>query len=42
MLKEVGLEGRLERGENGSLTQVEREGVPDGWALGTERARVEG
>ena len=42
MLKEVGLESRLERGESGSLTQGEREGVPDGWAIGRKRTGTKG
>ena len=41
-LKEVGLESRLERGENGSLTQKAWEGVPDGWAVGRKTAGAEG
>ena len=42
MLKGVDLEGRLEGGESGSLTQGEWEGVPDGWAIGRERAGTKG
>ena len=38
MLKEVGLESRLERGESGSLMQGDREGVPDGWAIGRKKS----
>ena len=39
MLKEVGLEGRLEGGKGGSPAQEKRESVPDGpdgWAKGGE------
>ena len=35
-------EGRLERGESGSRTQGEWEGVPDGWAVGRERVGAKG
>ena len=37
MLKEVGLKGRME-GERGFQAQGKRESVPDGWAIGRERA----
>ena len=30
------------KGERGFLTQRELEGVPDGWAVGRERARTKG
>ena len=38
MMKEVGLEGRLEGGERGLEMQGKREGVPDGWAIRREGA----
>ena len=42
MLKEVGLESRLEGGERGFQTQENRESVPDGWAIDRERAGTKG
>ena len=42
MLKEVGLESRLEGGERGFQTQGKRESVPDGWAIGKKRAGTKG
>ena len=42
MLKEIGLESRLERGESGSLTQGDWEDVPEGWVLGRKMAGADG
>ena len=42
MLEEVGLEGRLDEGESGFQTRKVWKGVPDKWAIGRERAGVEG
>ena len=42
MLKEVGLESRLEGGERGLQMQGKWESVPDGWAIDRERAGTKG
>ena len=42
MLKEVGLESRLNRGEREFQMKGKRESVPDGWAIDRERAGTKG